>query len=59
MLMKKKEEKDPQIINDRIEKQDITRELTDIEIIRDCCEKDFAHQLKNQEKWKDFLKDTN
>ena len=49
-LMKETIEKDSQITNDRYEKQDITREPTAIEMIRDCCEKKYALNSETQRK---------
>ena len=57
--MKEKVEKDPQITNDRNEKQDITRESVDIEMIRNYCEKVMPVNSTTQIKWTNFLKDTN
>lgn len=57
--MKEKVEKDPQVTDDRNEKQDITRESIDIEMVRNYCEKVMPVNSTTQVKWTKFLKDTN
>lgn len=57
--MKEKVEKDPQVTDDRNEKQDITRDSIDIEMVRNYCEKVMPVNSTTQVKWTKFLKDTN
>lgn len=57
--MKEKVEKDPQVTDDRNEKQDITRVSIDIEMVRNYCEKVMPVNSTTQVKWTKFLKDTN